>query len=84
MFQFHKVRLKGRRPKKSRNFPHVSIPQGTIKSTGQAAKNCLIHPVSIPQGTIKRQVLCYIHHLQRVFQFHKVRLKGLKYERCDC
>ena len=43
----------------------------------------LIAFVSIPQGTIKSCKHVNVLLLQ-LFQFHKVRLKGLKYERCDC
>ena len=68
----------------SANAVAVSIPHGTIKSSVRAEDNSEDTGVSIPHGTIKRQVRFEIEGRTLVFQFHMVRLKGLKYERCDC
>ena len=62
----------------------VSIPHGTIKSKFAGRFSLLHRGVSIPQGTIKRRLNELPASSAAVFQFHKVRLKGLKYERCDC
>ena len=56
MFQFHKVRLKGKRGRQDAPAGSVSIPQGTIKRLCVYLRRGGFGAVSIPQGTIKRQL----------------------------
>ena len=77
-FQFHMVRLKGRRAGTRCSSASVSIPYGTIKSPAGGVRRISHNGVSIPYGTIKSVDIPAILYILQLFQFHMVRLKVIQ------